>query len=84
MQKYNKKNESKEKYAVNREVRIKKLLSIADLNTEEDFKLYIDAVKMNYGGYSIIQPGILMKYLFTHTILNGLWLGMETLISNYV
>ena len=27
---------------------------IAGLNTEEDFKLYIDVVKMNYGGYFII------------------------------
>ena len=27
---------------------------VAGLNTEEDFKLYIDVVKMNYGGYFII------------------------------
>ena len=40
---------------MNSEVRIKKLLSIAGLNTEEDFKLYIDTVKMNYGEYSIIS-----------------------------
>ena len=40
---------------MNREARIKKLLSIAGLNTEEDFKLYIDTVKMNYGEYSIIS-----------------------------
>ena len=54
MQEYNKKNESKEEYAMNHEVRIKKLLSLVGLITEEDFKLYIDAVKMNSGGYSII------------------------------
>ena len=35
-------------------VRIKKLLSIPSLNTEEDFKLYIDVVTMNYGSYLII------------------------------
>ena len=35
-------------------VRIKKLLSIPSLNTEEDFKLYIDVVTMNYGCYLII------------------------------
>ena len=27
---------------------------VAGLNTEEDFKLYIDVVKMNYGGYFIL------------------------------
>ena len=54
MQEYVKKNELKEEYVINCEVRIKKLLSLAGLNSDKDFKLYIDAVKMNYGGgYSI-------------------------------
>ena len=50
MQEYDKKNELKEEYVINCEVRIKKLLSLAGLNSDKDFKLYIDAVKMNYGG----------------------------------
>ena len=54
MQEYDKKNELKEEYVINCEVRIKKLLSLAGLNSDKDFKLYIDAVKMKYGGgYSI-------------------------------
>ena len=49
-----KNKESREKYVENREIRIKKVLNLAGLKTEEDFNLYVEALEASKGGYSIL------------------------------
>ena len=46
--------ESREEYVKNREIRIKKLLNLAGLKTEDDFELYVEALQASNGGYSIL------------------------------
>ena len=55
MKDYDKDGESKQEYEQNREKRVKKLLSYAGLKTEEDWKLYVDALSVSSSGYSIIM-----------------------------
>ena len=50
----NRLNENRDEYEVNREVRIKKVLNLAGLNTQEDYNLYISALQASTSGYSII------------------------------
>ena len=52
---FNKDEESKEEYLRNRELRIKRLLFMAGLKSEEDLELYTRALKSTRGGYNIIM-----------------------------
>ena len=55
MDNYNKDEEIAEEYLRNRELRIKKLLNLAGLKSEEDMELYTRALKSNRSGYNIIM-----------------------------
>ena len=46
--------ETRDEYIQNREIRIKKVLNLAGLKTQEDFELYVSALQASSGGYSII------------------------------
>ena len=46
--------ESREDYVTNRDIRIKKVLKLAGLETQEDFDLYVEALLASNGGYSIL------------------------------
>ena len=46
--------ESREEYVRNREIRIKKVLNLAGLETQEHFDLYVEALQASNGGYSIL------------------------------
>ena len=50
----NKSNESRDEYVKNRKERIKKILALAGLNTEDDLQLYVEALQTSKSGYSII------------------------------
>ena len=50
----NRRNEKREEYVKNREKRIKKVLNLAGLKTEEEYGLYIAALETRTSGYSII------------------------------
>ena len=54
MDKYEKESEKDGKYQVNREKRIKELLNKAGLKTEDDYKMYEEALKFSGTGYSVI------------------------------
>ena len=54
MKEYNKNEESEELFYINREKRIKQLLSVIGYDTEEDWNLYIEALSNSKRGYSII------------------------------
>ena len=45
---------SKESYEINRKLRIIKLLSIAGYDSDEELKLYEDALRFSTAGYSIV------------------------------
>ena len=55
MNQFDKNTESKEEYIINREKRIKMLLSLAGYETEEDWNLYIQALATLKQGYSLIM-----------------------------
>ena len=54
MKEYNKNEESEELFYINREKRIKQLLSVIGYDTEENWNLYIEALSNSKRGYSII------------------------------
>ena len=49
----NRKTESRKDYVINREIRIKKVLSLAGLK-EDEFSLYVEALETSCGGYAIL------------------------------
>ena len=48
------KNETRVEYIKNREIRIKKVLNLAGLKSQEDYDLYVEALQASSGGYSIL------------------------------
>ena len=54
LQSYNKEEESKEEYEINRKERILKVLNIAGLKSDEDHEMYKSALSMSKSGYTII------------------------------
>ena len=54
MQQYNKSDESEELFYINREKRIKQLLSVIGYDKEEDWNLYLDALSYSKRGYSVV------------------------------
>ena len=46
--------ECRKDFEKNREIRIKKVLNFAGLNTEEDFDMYLEALEFSQGGYSVL------------------------------
>ena len=63
----NKETETRKDYVKNREKRIKEVLQLAGLKTEDDFEMYVQALETSKGGYSIILERDIDEEMFVNS-----------------